>query len=180
MKNVIISLLILWVIVLLLWIAPRVYYRYADWGEAVTIDDVTSQQGILLAKDGVDAAHIISLKVNVRGDLDGATVIEKVYTENDSNYKDVYKTSPGKISIGMGGEWYSNKCLLRYKPIDVNSGNLSVRYEFTNVGDISVWYLLYIALVVITSIVAFTATVFGPMLLLFQYLVFGRKKRFRR
>jgi hypothetical protein len=94
-----------------------------------------------LVMKGLERAQIISLHkksgqgticsmgIRVSGRIDGKARIVLMLN------KAPYKTADisGKISFAWGGDWHADSMQLRYEPLEVRSGELTIEYYF---GDI--------------------------------------------
>jgi hypothetical protein len=72
---------------------------------------------------------ICSMGVRGSGGLNGNARI--VLMLNGAPYK--VADMEGKISFSWGGDWYADSMELHYQPINVRSGELTIKYYF---GDI--------------------------------------------
>ena len=96
--------------------------------EVVMIDDVTKETAVSLLSDKDKQKSVCSLSVYISGYIDGSATIS-IVSEFEHNEHE-YKISSGKVRITRGGDWYSNECLIKYKPLNVHSGHLKIRYCF--------------------------------------------------
>ena len=92
-----------------------------------TIDNVTKETTVLLLSDEDKQKSVCSLQVYISGYIDGAATIS-IYEDEHNEHE--YQIPNGKVCIKRGGDWYNNKCLIKYTPINVNSGHLKIRYYF--------------------------------------------------
>ena len=98
-------------------------------GQTAVIQDVSKSQKIIL-KARHDKRRTGGMSVVVTGDIDGIATIERSYSSGQRMYGP-QKIGPGKVSFHAGGDWYDNQCIVYYEPGTVNSGQLSIRYRFS-------------------------------------------------
>jgi hypothetical protein len=89
--------------------------------EVVKIDNVTNEMTVLLSNKDRQKS-VMSIRVSISGYLNGSATIFIGECE--------YKVPSGKVHLKFGGDWYSDECLIKYKPLDVHSGYLAIRYYF--------------------------------------------------
>jgi len=107
-------------------VIPYDIVMYAKSGVA-TIDNVTKDATVVLFS-GKDKEKMVSgLSIYISGYIDGSATIS--LCENDQNVRE-YEISSGKVCIRRSGDWYNNECLIKYKPTNVSSGYLKIRYYF--------------------------------------------------
>jgi len=118
-------LLIIFVIILIL--AAIFYIRSSSFqGQTIQVKDVTQKQILtLVEKDRPQYVHGISILIT--GYIDGTATIQQAY-ENKEMYGP--STIAGKVNLRLGGDWYGDKCLITYQPLNVKSGKLQIKYDF--------------------------------------------------
>lgn len=107
-------------------IALAIVFYTKPYGHVAYIKDVTQKQIItLIERDKPEKVHGISILIT--GYIDGTATIQRAYKD-----KKMYEPSTisGKVDLRLGGDWYSDKCLIIYEPSNVKSGRLQIRYDF--------------------------------------------------
>jgi len=99
------------------------------------IEDVTQRTTVLLSSEG-DPNDIYGIIVNINGYIDGSAIIRQSY-EGQGTY--THDIKQGKVRLKIGGDWYDSKCLIEYKPVNVSSGNLNIRYKFYDISVDGGW-----------------------------------------
>jgi len=100
--------------------------------QVATIDNVTKETTVLLP---ANKKGVWSLSIYISGYIDGSATISVINPFGHDENESEYKIQGGKVSIKRGGDWYSNPCLIKYEPTNVNSGHLKIRYYFGSVED---------------------------------------------
>ncbi len=96
--------------------------------EIAAINNVTKETTVVLLSDKDKQKSVCGIQIYILGYIDGAATI---YIINEhEHYEHEYKISSGKVGIKLSGDWYSNECLIKYEPTNVNSGHLKIRYYF--------------------------------------------------
>jgi len=90
------------------------------------IKNVSKKQNILL-ENNKKLKFVSGIEIVVKGYLDSDATIIQSDGEND-NYK--YKLAKGQVEQKITGDWYSDKCLLKYDPLNAKKGKLIITYEF--------------------------------------------------
>ena len=93
------------------------------------VADVTKSETILL-KNVSSQPDIYGMVVIGKGHIDGTAEI--VLMLNGKPYKT--ETLSEDVSFRWSGDWYNDSATIEYKPLSVRSGNLSLEYEFKNIG----------------------------------------------
>lgn len=90
------------------------------------IKDLTKEQVITLSEINKPKS-VHSIRITVVGYIDGSAAIQRSYEE-----KEIYSPEiiSGKVDLRLGSDWYADRCLLIYKPANVKSGNLRIKYKF--------------------------------------------------
>ncbi len=94
------------------------------YDQKVSIFDVTKTEVLILKSD--KKGKVISLKVLGDGVLRGKAHLSLML--NGKPYKTEMLT--GNIKFEWGGDWYADSATIIYSPVNVNAGNLSLRYRF--------------------------------------------------
>tara|TARA_R110001583_G_scaffold47395_7_gene148474 strand:+ start:4415 stop:4681 length:267 start_codon:yes stop_codon:yes gene_type:complete len=68
-----------------------------------------------------------SLLIEINGVIDGNATIIKSNGKN-VNYK--YEFKRGEIKKVIFGDWYAPTCILKYKPNNVDEGEIDIKYIF--------------------------------------------------
>lgn len=95
-------------------------------GHSVEIMDVTKEQVITL-RESNKPKNVIGLRLKITGYIDGSATIQRAY-EDKKMYEP--KMISGNVNLNLGGDWYNDKCLIIYKPSNVTSGTLKIKYKF--------------------------------------------------
>jgi hypothetical protein len=99
------------------------FIRQYSATQLIAIDDVTHTTTLRLSPSN-SKNYVGGLVMLIAGEIDGtANIHMKDHREWDINREKVYL----KIST----DWYRDECVLEYKPIDVDSGSLIIRYRFS-------------------------------------------------
>lgn len=94
------------------------------YDERAMIENIKEQQNVVLNIDNNRYVHSILIKII--GVLKGKAVLNLV---SDEGVQDTITLSTGIVKQFINKEWYSEKCVLEYKPINVTSGQLSIEYK---------------------------------------------------
>ncbi|MBI3505017.1 MAG: hypothetical protein HY059_09265 [Proteobacteria bacterium] len=92
---------------------------------SVPIQDAGKAEAVVLRA----AKPVTGIQVRVVGRIDGAATIERAYAPDRRMYGP-QKIGPGAVSLHVGGDWYSETCILYYEPGTARSGSLTVEYKF--------------------------------------------------
>lgn len=95
-------------------------------GKVIEVQDVTREQVIVLESGSAPGA-VHGIRINITGHLEGSATIQRAY-ESKPMYDP--KLISGNVRVKWGGDWYGDKCLLIYKPVDVTGGHLKIEYDF--------------------------------------------------
>lgn len=107
------------------WFYQNVYQKVWS-GKTVILDDARTKNIITLRKD-FDRGEAKKLRLYVFGKIDGnAKVTLSGETQGDQDYL----LKPGKIQLRIDQTWKDPKCSLVYTPSNVQTGFLSLRYQF--------------------------------------------------
>jgi hypothetical protein len=129
----IVFLCIILIALLLITIHGSVQYcNFMIHSEVIEIDDVTRKTTILLTSES-DPNQILGIIIMITGYIDGTAIIRQSWEEQGIQTYDIRR---GKVSLKIGGDWYDSKCLIEYKPANVSSGRLKIRYKFYSVSSI--------------------------------------------
>jgi hypothetical protein len=90
--------------------------------QLVTIDDVTNTTTIRLSNPKPQE-YFGAICILITGRIDGTASV------GTGGYLDRHISS-GKVYVKIHGEWYDQECLLEYKPVNVSSGSLKIRYYY--------------------------------------------------
>jgi|ERR1700741_4351532 len=95
----------------------------SPFDERVAVSDPSKPTDITLtaAKSG-----IVSLNVQAVGSIQGTAEISLML--DGKPYKT--ETVSGRVSFRWGGDWYSPKAEIRYRPMKVEGGSLELQYRF--------------------------------------------------
>jgi len=133
MKKLIIFFIIFLVIVVasLIVYGPLLYYGryYIGFSKIIQITDVTKKKLITLVKDERQGS-VFAINILITGHIDGAAMIRRYYENSEKPFENIYEIKKGRVRLKIGGDWYSDKCLIEYEPIDVTSGKLQIKYKF--------------------------------------------------
>ncbi|KYC44080.1 hypothetical protein WA1_02760 [Scytonema hofmannii PCC 7110] len=95
--------------------------------QTVRIKDVRKLENINISKAS-SQGNIHSISIRGTGKLDGTANIGLIVDGK------LYKSEKAHNSINFkwDNDWYSNTAVIRYSPIDVKSGELTIDYRFHN------------------------------------------------
>ena len=124
-KIVTVAFLAIFIITGLLFLAPYIIVG----GRTVNITDVTKEEIIILSAKGTEQ-NVHGIKIVVIGNIKGEATIYRYY--HDGRIYKEYAIKE-KVCKFMGGEYYSNTCKLKYKPSNVTSGRLRIKYKFKTI-----------------------------------------------
>jgi len=95
-------------------------------GDILRLEKVDQKQIITLTKHHTQQG-VYGIDILITGYLKGSATIQRAYED-----KKMYapSTVSGIVFLRFGGDWYNDKCLLIYEPINVKSGNLQIKYNF--------------------------------------------------
>ena len=102
------------------------YRNFMARSKIVGIDDVSQKTTVLLSKDS-EQEHIDAIEILITGNIDRSATI---HPHNGGGEYPTYHIKSGRIRLRIFGDWYSDKCLLEYEPVNVSLGNLKIRYRF--------------------------------------------------
>ena len=94
------------------------------YDEKAMIENIKENQNVVLNIDKDRGVHGVSIKVI--GKIEGIAVLNIV---SDEGIQDTINLDTGIINQSINKEWYSDKCVLEYKPIKVRSGKLLIEYK---------------------------------------------------
>jgi hypothetical protein len=86
------------------------------------VQDVTKETKIILKKKK-SQGFVHFIKISATGKIDGAA--ELVLGENASG-----ENISGEVDYQHSGDWYSDTCVIYYKPSSVKGGKLIFNYKF--------------------------------------------------
>lgn len=95
--------------------------------ESLTITDVTKKQSFTLRANPNDK-HVWSVYLNITSELNGRAKIYSGYDTVKPFYS--YDIPAGKVNTEKHSDWYSNKLILTFEPVDCTSGAINIEYEF--------------------------------------------------
>ena len=121
MKKIILFILAIVFIIILLFVI-----RPFTGGSVIEIKDVTKEQMIMLAEINKPKS-VHSIRIKITGHIDGSATIQRSYEDKKMYEPELIN---GNVDLHLGGDWYGDKCLIIYKPSNVTSGNLKIRYKF--------------------------------------------------
>lgn len=96
------------------------------FGETYTLPDVTKETMVTLHKKDSQKKAISGMRVDISGHVDGLADITLMLDGQPYDTKHV----TGDIKINFSGEWYADTINIQYKPVSVQTGNISMNYEF--------------------------------------------------
>ncbi|MEW6609293.1 MAG: hypothetical protein AB1414_17925 [bacterium] len=94
------------------------------YDEMVIIGNIKEKQNIVFNIDKDRPVHSVLIKLI--GEIEGTAVLNIVSNEG---IQDTLKLGKGAIDQSINKEWYSDKCILEYKPLDVKSGQITIKYK---------------------------------------------------
>ena len=121
-KSIALSILVLLTVFFVGTSLMRAGY-FTRWDGKTRMSDVTREDTITLSGKG----EIVGLSVLITGHIDGTAIVKQSYEGKDMY---TYEIGPGKVHLYTGGDWYGNECIIKYKPRDVKSGTLEIKYQF--------------------------------------------------
>ncbi len=97
----------------------------ANYDDSVQVADVHKEQTIIL-KNTHKPGYVYSIHISGSGNLDGEASISLILNGEP------YKTQALKdvVDFEWSGDWYADQAEIRYKPVNINSGTLVIRYRF--------------------------------------------------
>ncbi|MBE9114350.1 hypothetical protein IQ249_00415 [Lusitaniella coriacea LEGE 07157] len=96
-----------------------------SYENSASVSDVTKEEVIVL-ETTKKSEDISSINIKGRGQIDGEATI--VLMLNGEPYKT--ETLKDEVQFSWDGDWYSNTAEIRYTPVQVNSGDLTLEYSF--------------------------------------------------
>jgi hypothetical protein len=114
------------ILVVMIACAGTCLYSFFSHARAVEIYDVEHTKTIIFENKDTSKS-VINISIFITGYIDGTAVVQRTYENGE-----VYDTSKisGMVTLRLGGDWYSNKCAIVYRPENVRAGKLKIRYEF--------------------------------------------------
>ncbi len=100
-----------------------------NYNQESIIYNVKRKQTINLEKFPSSTNNVVSLKINISGNIKGIAKISLL--ENNQTFKS--KIIKDNFSININSEWYSNNATLLYKPINVKYGEIKIKYSFEEI-----------------------------------------------
>jgi hypothetical protein len=97
-----------------------------DYDRSVKVVDVQKEEVVIL-KNSHSTNHVYGISIRGTGNIDGEASISLIL--NGEPYKT--EMLKGKVRFDWGGDWYSDTAEIRYKPNNVNSGELLIEYKFS-------------------------------------------------
>jgi hypothetical protein len=106
-----------------------------DWGRVVKIDNATQARDIALEAEDKEG-YVWGVRISITGYIDNYAIVQQYDTQNGRQYM-MYENRIGKgrVSLSLDQDWYTESCLIRYKPQNVTSGNLQIRYVFKRIHE---------------------------------------------
>ena len=131
MKKIILGLVGIAAIIFVMFNLFRIGNILIAQDKIVKISDVAQKTEITLSTDktGIHALHIL-----ITGHIDGEATIR----QGNSNVKHTYERKAGDVNLPIQTDWYENNCVIEYEPVDVKSGDLSIRYKFENIREFQI------------------------------------------
>ena len=77
----------------------------------------------------ISNSSIYALSIEGSGYIDGVATM--VLILNGDSYR--AERISGTVDFAWGGDWYSDLAEIRYVPIDVTSGSITLHYEFKSI-----------------------------------------------
>jgi len=96
------------------WVADRL----------VNVVDVTRSETIILKKQS-GQGHIGSISIKGSGNIDGKADV--ILMLNGAPYK--VAAISGPVEFDWNGDWYSDEAEIRYSPVSVKAGKLTLSYK---------------------------------------------------
>ena len=98
----------------------------ANYDRAEKVADVRNEEVIILINSHYPE-HVYGINIRGSGNIDEEATISLMLNG------EAYKTEKlkGAVSFKWGGDWYSDTAEIRYKPNNVNSGELVIEYKFS-------------------------------------------------
>jgi hypothetical protein len=100
-----------------------------NYNQESIIYNVKRKQTINLEKFPSSTNNVVSLKINISGNIKGIAKISLL--ENNQTFKS--KIIKDNFSININSEWYSSNATLLYKPINVKYGEIKIKYSFEEI-----------------------------------------------
>ena len=91
-----------------------------------SISDVTKESSFIL-KHSDTTKNIFSVHIAFKGEINNNIIVT---VRDGANYKKDYTIEKGNVDFYIDTDWYSTKCIINYKPIDVTQGKLLLEYKF--------------------------------------------------
>jgi len=95
-----------------------------EYDQKASINETEKQQEIILKNNSNKNVYALNVKVN--GHIDGEASIYLLLNEKPYKIKHI----SGDVDATWGGDWFSNKAIIIYKPQNVTNGNLQIYYGF--------------------------------------------------
>jgi hypothetical protein len=100
----------------------------ANYDQRLIMKDLERTQIINLHKKS-GQGNICSMGIRVSGQIDGKARIVLMLNKTPFKTTDI----DGKTSFTWGGDWYADSMELRYEPLEVRSGELTIEYYFVDI-----------------------------------------------
>lgn len=96
------------------------------YDHAIGVSDVRKKEVIVL-KNEPKQGPVYAIRIRGRGNITGEATISLMHNGG------AYRTERlrGRASFRWGGDWYSDTAEIRYEPIHVDSGELTIEYQFS-------------------------------------------------
>jgi len=101
-------------------------YACTSYDQSTRIADVQKEE-VLVLKHKYKSHHVYGISIRGTGSVDGEANISLIL--NGEPYKT--EKLKGKVHFEWGGDWYSDTAEIRYKPVNVKSGELAIEYKFS-------------------------------------------------
>ena len=89
------------------------------------IKDITNPEVVILKKE-IKQGNIHAITISGTGQISGEAKIILILNGASYNSEDI----SGKVSFNWGGDWYSDTAEIRYDPVSVIDGQLSIKFRF--------------------------------------------------
>ncbi len=97
-----------------------------NYDHSVKVTDIRKEEVIILRNTN-NPEPVYGISIRGSGNIDGEATVSLILNG------EAYKTEKlkGRVSFKWGGDWYSDTAEIRYKPNNVNSGELVIEYKFS-------------------------------------------------
>jgi len=104
-----------------------VFFIYSCFSESqyYEIKDVTKPEVVILKKE-MKQGYIHAITISGKGQISGSAKIILILNGTPYKSEDIF----GKVSFNWGGDWYSDTAEIRYDPVSVGEGQLSIKFKF--------------------------------------------------